>query len=155
MTAQVTIAAKQTPLSNAELEQALRQVLRLQLSLAIPALEKVLERQLSQSTPMPGEAFRQMLERQLPAAAPEREKALQQALFQRLSPVTPQLGEAFRQALEQHLASTVRRALTSSEPLAEDTARPSLKELLLRPGARTEQLTPLPESRRSVETHTP
>ena len=109
MTAQTTIAAKWTPLSNAELEQALRQV----------------------------------LEQQLPAAAPEREKALQQALFQRLPPITPQLGEAFRQALEQHLASTVRRALTSSEPVAEDTTRPSLKELLLRPGARTEQLTPL------------
>ena len=82
MTAQTTIAAKQTPLSNAELEQALRQVLRLQLSLAIPALEKALERQLSQSTPMPGETFRQVLERQLPSAAPEREKVLQQALFQ-------------------------------------------------------------------------
>ena len=61
----------------------------------------------------------------------------------RLSPVTPQLKEAFRRALEQHLASTVRRALTSGEPLAEDTTRPSLKELLLRPGTRTEQLTPL------------
>ena len=61
----------------------------------------------------------------------------------RLSPVTPQLGEAFRRALEQHLAATVRCALASGEPLAEDTARPSVKELLLRPGARTEQLTPL------------
>ncbi len=54
MMAQTTIAAKQTSLSNAELEKALRQVLRLQLSLAIPALEKALEQWLSQSTPCLG-----------------------------------------------------------------------------------------------------
>ena len=61
----------------------------------------------------------------------------------RLSLVTPQLGEAFRRALEQRLASTVRCALISGEPLVEDATRPSSKELLLRPEARAEQLTPL------------